>query len=197
MKPAPGKAYSKKYAYGAPLGHFIAQPSKYAQRLLAVALKPARMDKAVMKTEGAGKAKVEWVKGRELASFLDTPLARRYRHRILDQLADLVADHIRLGVAHGDIHSENIVVSMRKMRRGRLPRGVRVRAIDYGAAMPLYSEMGEFSKKRRHKYFVDYYTDDYDYARYTIIPLLARDMDDRKKLNRYFEKKFLERVEGL
>lgn len=212
------KTSVKYYEYGAPLAHFIMQPSRRVQRMHAVALEPEKSlggHVSIKTMKGSGWAKVEWLRGRDLA-----PIIRRHKYGILDELAALVADHLRLGVMHGDIHSGNMVAlapSARRRRRSivrpirtqettfeekggiyvrrlRLARPIRLKAIDYGFALPFHSDVG---KKREGVTQVVDYTADYHGVVHNIVPMLAKGAEERKRLESYFERKFLERVERL
>lgn len=113
------KYRKKSYIGGAPLGHLIAQPSRYAQKMAAA---------------GPESALVKWEKGRSIQQSRRGFLLR-HRRRILDGLAGALADHLRMGVLHKDILPENIVISKAPSRKRPL-----VKIIDYGEAVPLNAE---------------------------------------------------------
>lgn len=95
--PAPGKPYWKKHYVGyTPLAHFMAQPSKYAQPMDWTLKEGAEPDIRHI----ADRVRVRWVGGRTLASMA------RMRH-------GQNAEHIRLGIIHGDMSPKNIIVSGR------------------------------------------------------------------------------------
>lgn len=135
--------YGKKgYIVGAPRGHFIAQPSPYAQKMAAAA---------------SARALVKWEKGRSIQESGRGFLLSN-RRRILDQLADALVDHLRLGVVHGDILPGNILVY-----RGSRRRPVKIKLIDYEMAMPM---MGGNIESTGHVDYGDVLRD--------VIPALAR-----------------------
>lgn len=201
------KRYLKEYMPHGVVAHLAVQPSRYSQRLLAAVGKEART---------APWGLVEWEKGKTIESLAGTPFLLRNRRRILDQLADALAEHLRAGIVHGDLHGENVVVS--KTRSKRAP--VKVKIIDYAFAKALTREAmerheeihgffkrqfakaverGEINKESGREYMEErrmerVITDDYPSVVEHVIPALAKNMKDREKLRKYFERKFLEKV---
>lgn len=174
------KPYLKTYLPGSQIQHFIAQPSKYAQRIKVI-LQPSDVFwRGVV--GGAGQAMVEGVRGMSLKELRHTAFLRKNRRKVLDELAGLVADHIRLGVSHGDLMSQNIIVFPVGRGKQRFRSPLRLKAVDYELAVPLDEQV---------------LSHDYTIAVGDIVPLLARDKEDEHKLKRYFERKFLERVMKL
>lgn len=182
------KTYRKKHVGIAPLAHFIAQPSGHSQRILSLSLKktPVRgrlvhfgrlLSLTPADFENAH-TRVAYERGRTLRSLKGTAFLRRNRGKILEGLADLVVDHMRLGVSHGDLHAENVIVSKKPLA---------LKAIDYTGAVPL---AGRFLGP----YVTTYPTWDYHSVRMRLLPAIARDKKDLKRMQRYFEKKFLEMV---
>lgn len=219
------KHYLKDYQYGAALAHFIAQASPHAQPLLSVALKrePFLKYLGVEKASGADNAKVEWVKGTSASvPKYHKPDLRRYRYRILDQLAETVADHLRLGIVHGDLHLGNVILAapavrhrkekasrcirvgfgypgMKRMyyERTRIARPIKVKVVDYERALPLFSDREKISKKRPDCLrSIDIWSD-YEKVRKYVTWDLAENDEERKRLKEYFERKFLQRIEKL
>lgn len=197
------KRYLKEYRPPSVLAHLVAQPSKHAQRLIAaVGHSAASADRAV----------VAWERGRTIESLKGTPFLLRNRRKILDQIADALVEHMRLGVTHGDIHRENILVSRARSRR----RPVSVKLIDYEGAHALTSDVISYTERARkiiRKHLEDAVArgdvpeqDALNYLRQSlvgedypsiidgIIPALAKNGKDRKSLEKYFERKFLEKV---
>ena len=197
-----GKRYLKRYHPPAVLAHLVAQPSKHAQRLVAAVGHSAA---------SANRAVVSWERGRTIASLKGTPFLYRNRRRILDQLADALVEHIRLGVVHGDIHEENVLVS--RLRAKRSP--VRVKIIDYEGAHAKTLDVLHYTERAREmierhlkeavargdvkeqdalNYLKEsLITEDYPSV-VDIIPALAKDEKDMEALGKYFERKFLEKV---
>lgn len=205
------KAYKKKHVGIAPIAHFIAQPSKYSQRVLSLSLKkmPVRgrlvhfgstrkldlenasalaYDKLMNVHFGStGKldlekfphTRVRYERGRTLKSLSKTRFFGKNKYRILDGLADLVVDHMRLGVVHGDLHAENVIVSKSPLA---------LKAIDYTGSVPLAGRfLGPYVKT--------YPAWDYHSVRSRLLPAIARDKKELERLKRLFEKRFLEKVE--
>ncbi len=153
------------------LPQLIMQESPYAQRMLAAA--------------GDKKAVVRWEKGRSLTSLglAKSRLLRANKRRILAQLARAVADHIRLGVMHTDMYGSNVVISGSRFRKTGQP--VRVKIIDYGMALPISAENLDM--------FMEH--SDYHTAIRSALSHISRNKDEDERLKRYFEKKFLQRLE--
>lgn len=197
------KRYLKEYRPPSVLAHLVAQPSRHAQRLIAAAGRDAA---------SADRAVVAWERGRTIESLKGTPFLLRNRRKILDQLADALVEHMRLGVTHGDMHEENILVS--RARGKRSP--VRVKIIDYEGAHALSSNVISYTERARkmiEKHLRDAVAsgnvDERDALNYLkqslvgedypsvidgIIPAMAKDDKDRKMLEKYFERKFLDKV---
>ena len=182
------KSYRKKHVGIAPIAHFIAQPSKYSQRILSLSLDrmPVRgrlvhfgRVTSLTPASFSEHTRVVHEKGTTLESLKGTEFLRRNRYRIMDQLAELVADHLRLGAVHGDLHAENVVVSKKPLA---------LKAIDYTGAVPL---AGRFIGP----YVTTYPTWDYHSVRMRLLPAIARDKKDLERLKRLFEKRFLQRLE--
>ncbi len=194
--------YFKPYMQQGLLGHFAMQPSPHAQRMLAAFGK-----------EAAERAALVWEKGRTIKSLKGTAFLLRNKRKILDQIAGAIVDHIRLGVSHGDMHSENIIVSRSRGRR----QPIKVKIIDYAGAYLLKGETLEFTERARKKikgelekavargemdegeakrYINEalHMADDYPEIIDSVIPVLAKDEKDKKALERYFERRFLDRA---
>jgi predicted unusual protein kinase regulating ubiquinone biosynthesis (AarF/ABC1/UbiB family) len=163
MRPDRAKKAERQYRGGgwALKAHLMAQPSRYAQELLAV-------------TKETGT--VRRVEGRDLASIARTPFALRNRRRILERLAGALAEHLALGVVHTDMHPSNIIVS-----RGTRRNPVGVRLIDYEFAVPLTAEgLEQFEVYRKLSKDLDF-TRDYTAVAKTTIQLLGRDEKERRR----------------
>ncbi len=197
--------------------HFIAQPSPYAQRMLGVWLRKmsgwTQSDRAQLMRQkpletlrSLDMAKVAYEKGKTLGELRGTGFAFRNRYRILDKLADALAENLRLGVVHGDVHAANIIIS--GSMPGRLRRPLRLKLIDYGSAMVQEHAIGGDARPLRLK-LIDYgsampLTGDYlgcdiyyDYQRVKtdVMPMLVRNEKEIPRLRKYFERKFLQRLE--
>lgn len=173
------KPYTKHYYPSAALAHFVAQSSPYAQRMLT-----ASVGKGAM---GSGRARVAWVKGRTLHELRGRLVARLNRKRVLEQLADAVVEHMRLGIEHRDLHGGNLLVS------GGVFGPVQIKIIDYELANPLSGRwLGEQVRAGGPPG-----TNDYAKVVEHVIPALAYTVKDEGKLREFFRRKFLERVEGL
>lgn len=182
-----GKPYRKRYeSKDSVLAHFIAQPSRYAQRIHEVAtpLEPGMRLRArkllarfyrprrIMPSH----ARIAWERGRSL-DLVGGRMRFGEKLRVIDQLADAVVENLRLGIVHNDLVVPNITVSRRK-------RPV-IRIIDYETARPLTAEnLGEVSP-----------SGDYDAVRTIVVPYLAGEDERRqKRLQEYFEKRFLQKI---
>ncbi len=183
------KAYKKKHVGIAPIAHFIAQPSGHSQRMLSLSLKKmpvrgrlvhfGRMANLTAADFENAHARVAYERGGTLESLRGTGFLRRHKHEILEKLADLVVDHMRLGAAHGDLHAENVIVSKSPLA---------LKAIDYTNSVPL---AGRFLGP----YVTTYPAWDYHSVRMRLLPAIARDAKELEGLKRLFEKRFLEKVE--
>lgn len=183
------RTYRKKHVGIAPIAHFIAQPSGYSQRILSLSLKKApvrgrlvhfgRITSLTPADFENAHARVAYERGRTLESLRGTAFLRRKRGKILEELAGLVVDHMRLGVVHGDLHAENVIVSKSPLA---------LKAIDYTGAVPL---AGRFLGP----YVTTYPTWDYHSVRMRLLPAIARDAKELERLKRLFEKRFLEKME--
>ncbi len=170
------KPYTKHYYPSAALAHFVAQSSPYAQRMLT-----ASVGKSELST---GRARVAWEKGRTLHELRGRLVARLNRKKVLEQLADAVVEHMRLGIEHRDLHGGNLLVS------GGVFGPVQIKIIDYELANPL---LGRWLGKQVRAPG----TNDYAKVVEHVIPALAYTVKDEVKLREFFRRKFLERVEGL
>lgn len=183
------RPYVKYYEKGTPIPQFVVQPSLRAQRVFAV---------------GERRAIVAWERGRSLEQFIPSRLALGSKRRLIDGLADLVLDHLLLGTAHGDLNPGNILVAQarRAKARGRvlrpisvlggfragkpfrvkLPRSLRLKAVDYGYSR-LLSGKG-----------LGMVTHDYQNVLHGVVPKLARSLEESRRLKGYFERRFLEKM---
>lgn len=214
------KPYWKKYECKrrSVLAHFVAQPSRYAQRMrgtlqepVSEALRGMLPYLAVLGSQeyAPERARLRWETGRSLriGKWIPVPASvkasqarwgagksfrmgkpagieviPKFRHlqkrRVIDQLADALAEHICLGVSHNDLRPSNIIVSGRKRPK--------IRIIDYGRAELMTGntlEAVDLSKD-----YVDVYND--------VIPLLARwNPRATRRLQEYFRQRFLKRIE--
>lgn len=201
------KPYWKKYEHElykrSVLAHFVAQPSKYTQRMHGTSQKPpnpalksiplhsALLGDLPSVLEEPGhfprSARLRWETGRALyAVRMGKPLGievipklrRMQKLRVIDQLADAIVEHIRLGVVHNDMRPSNIILSGRHRPR--------IKIVDYARAQIATGnalEAVDLSKD-----FVDVYHD--------VIPLLAgRNPKATRRLQGYFERRFLGKIE--
>lgn len=166
-----GRRHFVKFYPESVIPQLIMQESPYAQRMLAAA--------------GPKRAVVKWEKGSSLTSLglAKSPLLRANKRRILAQLAYAVADHVRLGMMHTDMHGSNIVIAGTHSRKTRQP--VRVKIIDYGMALPISAENLDMFMKHS----------DYHKALGSALAHISRNRAEDERLKRYFEKKFLQRLE--
>lgn len=184
------RSYVKYYEKGTPIPQFVAQPSLRAQRLFAL---------------GRRRAIVAWERGRSLEEFIPSQLTPGSKRRLISRLADLVLDHMLLGTAHGDLNLGNILVApdhgakargrtlkpisvlggfrAGKPFRVKLPRPLGLKAVDYGRSR-LLSEEG-----------LDRVTYDYQSVMHGVVPKFARSLSEAEKLKKYFERRFLEKIE--
>lgn len=164
--------YKKSYAWGSVVAHLAAQRPKTQRLVAAAGREPMTAETGL----------VRWVKGRTLASLLHTKLVQRNKLGILNQLADIVAEHLRRGVFHGDIHTGNIVLSGKP--KARMRPGVRM--VDYELATVLSAKNLDMLDVP----FVDYS----DVIR-RVVPELARDRREAEMLERHFRRTFLRKLE--
>lgn len=196
----PGKYNKKDYHLTvSPVAHFIAQPSAKVQRISTVGLAadmgerkslflPAStLDRlATGITWEKSSATVKWEKGKPFVPPKGAPSGFRFlvrnRRRVLDQLAEIVAEHMRLGIIHADLDPRNILFYRSRSRRAP----VKVKVVDYGVAVPLTAEWLDKFKA----------TADYSRVVYNVVPRLAKGEKDREELRKHFERKFLEKIKN-
>ena len=199
------KPYWKRYGHElykrAVLAHFVVQPSRYAQQMrgtLQERISPAikgiplytpRGSQSIFEAPGhlPERARLRWETGRPLYARkmrkgrgieVIPKLRHAQRLRIIDQLADALVDHLRLGVVHNDMRPDNILVSGRDRPR--------IKIIDYERAQLATGNVLEAIDL--YKDYLDVYHD--------VIPLIAgRNPKATGKLQDYFRQRFLRRVE--
>lgn len=140
--------------------------------------------KAVSSLPHYGTAKVRYERGKPLSELLAS-LPKEHRHRLAERLADLAVDHLRLGVMHGDLSLENVLVSI----HGKRPEQISVRAIDY--------EDAELFTRTAIRQGTSFLTQDYDTLRNCIMPLLAKTEREQERLKMLFERRFMQKINGL
>ena len=96
---------------------FVVQRGKYAPRLYDVILKEKPAKGKSFRSIDYSKMKMERLRGKHLITLLEEEEGRkrvyRNRHRIIDGLADFLVENIKLGVIHGQIGPEHILLKRR------------------------------------------------------------------------------------
>lgn len=184
------------------LGHFAVQPSRYSQQMHAVLKDNIPVP--------AYAARLTHERGKSLEKIDFSKTSKKRKLALLDGLADAVADHLRLGVAHGDIKPSNIVVSWRRTKRRGAARP-RVKLIDYElsgmlsgkqiehANIQLPWDYGSVAGDARKVTLGFTLLRPWDYGSVVggVIPHMAgKDRDERERLKAYFEKRFLRKIES-
>lgn len=186
---AMGKKVAKYYDPYAILAHLIAQQSPKSQRLVAA------VGRGASGLSGPSTGLVRWEKGKELSRAARKRWVLRDKRKIIGQLADALAEYVRLGVMHSDLHSKNIVISGAGHRRLRRP--TRVKIIDFGKAIPLTAEAMELAEQETREKGLPHpliIYSDYDRIMRSATYYLSRTVDERERLKKYFEKRFLQKI---
>lgn len=201
------KPYWKRYEHGlynrAVLAHFVAQPSKYSQHMRGTSQKPVSPalksippytrrggeQPSIFEVPGhmPERARLRWETGKPLYALkirrgmgieMIPKLRRGQRLKVIDQLADALVDHLRLGVVHNDMRPDNILVSGRDRPR--------IKIVDYARAQ--LATGSALDAIELYKDYLDVYHD--------VIPLLARgNPRATRKLQEYLRQRFLKRIE--
>ncbi|NYZ79801.1 hypothetical protein H0N95_00955 [Candidatus Micrarchaeota archaeon] len=153
------------------LAHFVAQPSKFSQRLYAVS--PVARSSKVKFEEGKSIYKV-------MRDKRSSGWANKHRFEIADQLAEMFVDFMSLGIAHRDLHSSNII-----LKRGKDGKPI-VKAIDFEFARTLdQSVVNELYEDR----CLNEMGMDLEGVKSAALNL-SKNNAEREELRRYFNRKF-------